>query len=82
MYKFEYTDGYKTAMISNAIESNLFYQVDQDGQRFVIFDAIIDSRTEVTHIKEGDAFIHISNGNKRRRKTTKGSYNGTMGVQL
>ena len=59
-------------MIANTIASNLFSQVDQDGQRFVLFNAIIDSRTDGTHIKEGDSFIHMSNENKRRRDTTKG----------
>ena len=59
-------------MTTNAIASNLFAQVDQDGQYFVLFDAITDLRTDGTHIKEGGAFIHISNGNKRRRETTKG----------
>ena len=34
MYEVEYDDGYKTAMTANAIESNLFAQVHQYGQRF------------------------------------------------
>ena len=61
MYKVEYSDGYKTAMTANAISSNLFAQIDQDGQCFALFGAIIDSRIGNTHIKEGDAFIHMSN---------------------
>ena len=36
MYKVEYAGGYKTSMTANAIASNLFYQVDQDGQPFFI----------------------------------------------
>ena len=72
MYKVEYADGYRTAMTSNAISSNLFYQVDQDRQRFLLFNAIIDSRTYGTQIKEGEYFIHMSNGNRRRKDTTKG----------
>ena len=71
MYKVEYVDGYKTEMTANAIASNLFSQVNQDGQHFVLFNAIIDSRTEGTQIKEGDSLIHMYNGNKRRRETTK-----------
>ena len=59
-------------MTANAIASNLFSQVDRDGQRFVLFNFIIDSRTEGTQIKEGDYFIHMSNGNQRRIDTTKG----------
>ena len=72
IYEVEYADGYKIAMTSNSIASNLFVQVDRYGQHFVLFDAIIYSRTYITQIKEGDAFIHISNRNMRRRETTKG----------
>ena len=72
MYKVEYKDGHKVAMASNAIAGNLFAQVDQDWQIFVIFDEIFDWRTDGSQIKSEDAFIHISNGNKRRRETTKG----------
>ena len=72
MYEVEYADGYITAMTANTLASNLFSQVDQYGQRFVLFNAIIDSRTDGTKIKEEDSFIHMSNGNKRRRETTKG----------
>ena len=59
-------------MTANTTANNLFSQVDQDGQRFVLFNAIIYWRTDGTQIKEGDSLIHISNGNKRRRETTKG----------
>ena len=61
MYKTEYADGYKTTITGNSIESNVFAQVDQDGQHFVLFNAIIDSRTNGTQIKEGDSSIHMSN---------------------
>ena len=71
MYEVEYADEYKTVSRSNAIASNLFSQVDQDGKRFLLLNAIIDLRTNGTQIKEGDSSIHVSNGNKRRRDTTK-----------
>ena len=64
MYEVEYEDGHKVAMAANAISSNLFTQVDQDGQRFVLFDEIIDWQTDGSQIKSEDAFIHVSNGNK------------------
>ena len=67
MYEVEYEDGHKVAMAANAISSNLFAQVEQDGQRFVLLYEIIDWRTDGSQIKLGDAFIHISNKNKRRR---------------
>ena len=72
MYKVEYEDGNKVAMAAKAIASNLFAQVDQDGQIFVLFDEIIDWQTDGSQIKSEDTFIHISNGNKIRRETTKG----------
>ena len=53
------------------IASNLFAQVDQDRQRFVLSDEIIDARTDGTQIKIPDYFIHMKNGNKRRWETAK-----------
>ena len=72
MYEVEYKYGHKVAMDVNAIASNLLAEVYQDRQRFVLFDEIIDWQTDGSQIKSEDAFIHISNGNKRRRETTKG----------
>ena len=72
MFEVEYKDGHKVDMAAIAIVSNVFAQVYQYGQRFVIFDEIIDWRTDGSQIKSEDAFIHIFNGNKRRRDTTKG----------
>ena len=72
VHKVEDDDVYKTAMPANAIASNLFYQVNQYGKRLLLFNAIIDLRTNGTQIKEGDSFIHMPNGKKRRRETTKG----------
>ena len=74
MHEVQYADGYKTAMTANAIASNLCLQVNQDGQSFVLFNAIIDSRTKSTQIKEGDYFIHMSmekRGGKRPPKDGK-----------
>ena len=67
MYKVEYSNGYKISMTATAIASNLFSQVNQDGKRFLLFNAIIDSHNDGTQIKEGDYFIRMSNGNKRGR---------------
>ena len=63
---------HKLDMAANAISSNLFAQVDQDGQRFLLFNEIIDWRTDGSQIKSEDAFIRITNGNKRMHETTKG----------
>ena len=72
MYGVKYADGYKTAMTAKKTASNLFSQVEQYGKRFLLFDTIIDSRTDNTQTKERGYFIHMSNGKKRSRETTKG----------
>ena len=72
MYGVEYDDGYKIVMTSIAITSKVLSQVKQDGQSFLLFNAIIDLHTDATQIKVGDSVIQMYNGNKRRRETTKG----------
>ena len=66
MYEVEYSDGYKIVMTVNEVANNLFSQVYQDGQRLLLFNAIIYLSSEGTHIREGDYFIYMSNGNKMR----------------
>ena len=72
-------------MTANAISSNLFSQVDQDGKRLVLFNAIIYSRTGGTHIKEGK-YLSISpmetRGGEIPPKDGKFSYNEKMRVLL
>ena len=72
MYKVEYADGHKAVMTANNIANNLFAQVDQDGNRFVLFNEIIKHRKYGSDIREDDVFIHMSNGNKQLQETTKG----------
>ena len=49
----------------------MFSQVDDEGDRFVLFGAIIDHRAEGSEVKPDDDFIISANGSKRRRQTTK-----------
>lgn len=72
MYEVEYADGHKAAMSANAVAQNLFAQVDEEGNRHVLFEEIVDHRTDGTEVKQQDAFLTSQNGNKRRRETTKG----------
>ena len=50
----------------------MFAQVDAEGNRHVLFDEIIDHRTDGTEIKIDNAFITSKNGSRRRKETTKG----------
>ena len=40
MYEVEYADGYKALMSVNLIAQNLFTQVDEEGNRHVLFEEI------------------------------------------
>ena len=48
MYEVEYHDEYVAAMVANLIAENLFAQVDQEGNRFVLIESILDTRTNDT----------------------------------
>ena len=56
----------------NLIAENLFAQVDEEGNRSVLFDEIVDVRTDGTHILQQDAFVTTSSGTQCRIITTKG----------
>ena len=72
LYEVEYMDGYKASLAANTIAINMFAQVDDEGNRHVLFDQIIDHRTDGTEIQQDDAFIISPNGGRRRRETTRG----------
>lgn len=72
VYEVEYSDGHKASMAANAIAMAMFAQVDEEGNRHVLFDEIIDNRTNGAEVKQQDAFLITPSGNRRRRKTTQG----------
>jgi hypothetical protein len=72
MYEVEYKDGHKASLAANAIAENMFAQVDDEGNRHVLFEAIVDHRTDGSEVKQQDAFITTRTGTKRRKETTKG----------
>ena len=72
IYEVEYIDGHKASLAANTIAENMFAQVDDEGNRHVLFQEIIDHRVDGTEVKHDDAFIISKNGGRRRRETTKG----------
>ena len=46
MYEVECADGHKASMAANTIAINLFAQVDEDGNRHVLFNEITDHRSD------------------------------------
>ena len=67
VYEVEYADGHKASMETNAITTNMFAQVDAEGNRQALFDEIADHRTDGKEIKQQDACITAKNGIRRRR---------------
>ncbi len=64
MYEVEYPDGHKASLAANAIAENMFAQVDDKGNPHVLFEEIIDRRTNGTEVKQQNAFLTTCNGNK------------------
>ena len=72
MYEVEFADGEKASLVANYIAENLFAQIDDDGNRQVLMNKIIDYQTNGTELKQQDAFVTTKTGTKCRRETTKG----------
>ena len=72
VYEDEYVDGHKASLTANAIAQNMFAQVDDKGNIHILFDKITDHCRTALALKQADAFIVTSSGNRRRRETTKG----------
>ena len=50
MYEVEYQDSHTAALAVNLVAENLFAQVDEEGNCSVLFDEIVDVRTDVTQV--------------------------------
>ena len=72
MYEVEYQDGTKASLVANYIAENLFTQVDQEGNRHILLDELIDYRVNGREVKHQDAFFTTGTGMRRRRETTIG----------
>ena len=70
MYEVEYQDGTRATLAANYIADNLFAQVDQEGNRHILLDEIIDYRVNGRKVKLQDAFITTCSVMRRRRETT------------
>jgi hypothetical protein len=64
MYEVEYPNGHKASLSANAIADNMFAQVDDKGNRHVLFEEIIDHQTDGTEGKQQGALLTTRNGNK------------------
>ena len=65
MYEVEYQDGHAAELAVNLIAENLFAQVDEEGNRSVLFDDSVDVRIDGTQVLQQDAFVTTSSGTQR-----------------
>ena len=72
MFEVEFSDGTTAALAANAISENLFAQVDAEGRRHIVMEAIIGHRRTGEEVKQADAFVTSKSGQHRRKPTTKG----------
>ena len=72
MYEVEFQDGHRASLAANAIAENLFAQIDDEGNRHVLFSEIVDHRTNGKQVMQQDAFVTTRSGTQRRRETTQG----------
>ncbi len=72
MCEEEHKDGHKASLAANAIAENMFSQVDDEGNRHVSFEEIVDHRIDGSEAKQQDAFVTTRTGTERRKETTKG----------
>ena len=72
LFEVEYLDGYKASLSANTIAKNLFAQIDDDGNRFVLMDTIEDHGTNGKQLSLEESYITSKNGGRQRRETTKG----------
>ena len=72
MYEVKYQDSHTAALAENLIAENLFAQVDEEGNRSVLFDEIVDVRIDGTQVLQQYSFVTTSSGTQRRVIKTKG----------
>ena len=70
IYEVEYQDGHQASLSANMIVQNMFAQVDEEGNRHILFQEIFDHRVDGKKIKQQDNFIATKTGTRRRRDTT------------
>ena len=72
MYEVEYQDGHKASMTENSIVKILFAQVNEEGNRHVPFNYIVNHNMDGKDMKQQDAFVTTKSGSQLRQETTQG----------
>ena len=67
IYEVEYPDGHQESLAANAIDENLFSQVDNEGHRSALLKNIVYHSVNGREVTNEHAFIISHNGGLRRK---------------
>ena len=71
-YDIEFTDGSVEKYTANVIAENMFAQVDDEGNQYLLMNEITDHRKENTAIPISDGMTCCHKWKKSLKKTTRG----------
>ena len=71
-YVVRLSDGTEKELQHNYIALNMFAQADSEGRQFMLLKEIISFRRLNNAVHKDDGFIQSKNGNRHRKKTTRG----------
>ena len=71
-YEVEFSDSTTEVLTANIIDENLLAQVDEEGNRQMFLDKIVDYIQDVNAIGTEYAFTETTNGTKQSKMTTEG----------
>jgi len=71
-YDVEFTDGSREKYQANVIAENMFAQVDDEGNQFLVFQEICDHRKDNSAIPISEGMVRSANGSEKPKVTTRG----------
>ena len=71
-YTVESPDEREESLTANPIAQNIYSQLDEEGNKYLLLDDIIDYKRNENAVDKSDAFITMKNGVRRRKETTQG----------
>jgi hypothetical protein len=74
LYEVQFPEGVIEEYSANIIAQNLYSQLDSEGHRYYLMEAIIDYKKEDDALPYEERFVVANNGNVHKRRTTKGWY--------
>ena len=71
IYEVEFPDGEVTEYAANVIAENMWTQCDEEGNQFLLLDAIVDWSKDSSAVEDADKYVTVRD-RRSLRQTTKG----------